>query len=117
MSENKKFFGVNSENWGHKWGYRDSNFIVNDDKSVTFTGNRYPVCGKKLTKFIPFVEEALGVEFDIKPKVQELEKKYIEQYNTNNDFIDELKSLFEEDRFTFTDNERLLHSHGQHSTR
>jgi alkyldihydroxyacetonephosphate synthase len=116
MSENKKFFGVNSENWGHKWGYRDSNFIVNDDKSVAFTGNRYPVCGKKLTKFIPFVEEALGVEFDIKPKVQELEKKYIEQYNTNNDFIDELKSLFEEDRFTFTDNERLLHSHGQHST-
>ena len=57
MSDKKKFFGVNDENWGHKWGYKDSAFVIEDNKAVTFSGNRYPVCGKKLTNFIPFVDK------------------------------------------------------------
>ena len=116
MNKKEKFFGVNKTNWGHKWGFRDSGFIVNEDRSVTFAGNRYPICGKKLSKFIPFVEEVLGVEFKIKPKVEELDKKHVDKAFVNHDFISELRSRFNEDRFTEEDNERLLHSHGQHST-
>ena len=116
MNKKEKFFGVNNTNWGHKWGFRDSGFIVNEDRSVTFAGNRYPVCGKKLSKFIPFVEEVLGVEFKIKPKVKELDKKHVEKAFVNHDFISEVRSRFNKDRFTEEDNERLLHSHGQHST-
>ena len=116
MNKKEKFFGVNNTNWGHKWGFRDSGFIVNEDRSVTFAGNRYPICGKKLSKFIPFVEEVLGVEFKIKPKVEELDKKHVDKAFVNHDFISELRSVFNEDRFTEEDNERLLHSHGQHST-
>ena len=116
MNKKEKFFGVNNTNWGHKWGFKDSGFIVNEDRSVTFAGNRYPVCGKKLSKFIPFVEEVLGVEFKIKPKVEELDKKHVEKAFVNHDFISELRSRFNKDRFTEEDNERLLHSHGQHST-
>ena len=116
MNKKEKFFGVNNTNWGHKWGFRDSGFIVNEDRSVTFAGNRYPICGKKLSKFIPFVEEVLGVEFKIKPKVEELDKKHVDRAFVNHDFISELRSRFNEDRFTEEDNERLLHSHGQHST-
>ena len=116
MSKKEKFYGVNNTNWGHKWGFRDSGFIVNEDRSVTFAGNRYPICGKKLSKFIPFVEEVLGVEFKIKPKVEELDKKHVDKAFVNHDFISELRSRFNEDRFTEEDNERLLHSHGQHST-
>ena len=116
MNKKEKFFGVNNTNWGHKWGFRDSGFIVNEDRSVTFAGNRYPICGKKLSKFIPFVEEMLGVEFKIKPKVKELDKKHVEKAFVNHDFISEVRSRFNKDRFTEEDNERLLHSHGQHST-
>lgn len=116
MNKKEKFFGVNNTNWGHKWGFKDSGFIVNEDRSVTFAGNRYPICGKKLSKFIPFVEEVLGVEFKIKPKVEELDKKHVDRAFVNHDFISELRSVFNEDRFTEEDNERLLHSHGQHST-
>ncbi|RPH05093.1 MAG: FAD-binding oxidoreductase [bacterium TMED46] len=116
MNKKEKFFGVNNTNWGHKWGFRDSGFIVNEDRSVTFAGNRYPICGKKLSKFIPFVEEVLGVEFKIKPKVEELDKKHVDEAFVNHDFISELRSRFNNDRFTEEDNERLLHSHGQHST-
>ena len=116
MNKKEKFFGVNNTNWGHKWGFRDSGFIVNEDRSVTFAGNRYPICGKKLSKFIPFVEEVLGIEFKIKPKVEELDKKHVDKAFVNHDFISELRSKFDEDRFTEEENERLLHSHGQHST-
>ena len=116
MNKKEKFFGVNNTNWGHKWGFKDSGFIVNEDRSVTFAGNRYPICGKKRSKFIPFVEEVLGVEFKIKPKVEELDKKHVDKAFVNHDFISELRSRFNEDRFTDEDNERLLHSHGQHST-
>ena len=33
MSNNKKnkFYGVNDDLWGHKWGFKDSSFIINDD--------------------------------------------------------------------------------------
>ena len=116
MNKKEKFFGVNNTNWGHKWGFRDSGFIINEDRSVTFAGNRYPICGKKLSKFIPFVEEVLGIEFKIKPKVEELDKKHVDKAFVNHDFISELRSKFDEDRFTEEENERLLHSHGQHST-
>ncbi|MBI89531.1 MAG: oxidase [Candidatus Marinimicrobia bacterium] len=116
MNNKKKFFGVNEANWGHKWGFKDSGFIINKDKSVTFTGNRYPICGKKLPNFIPFIEEILGIQFTVEPKIKELKEKHIKPNNLNMGFIVEMESVFDKDRFTQEDNERLLHSHGQHST-
>ena len=116
MSNKKKFYGVNDSNWGHKWGYKDSGFIINEDMSVTFTGNRYPICGKRLPNFIPFVEEILGVRFDTKPKIQEVEKTHVTESRVNKPFLEELRKSFEENRFTLEHNERVLHSHGQHST-
>ena len=116
MSNKKKFYGVNDSNWGHKWGYKDSGFIINEDMSVTFTGNRYPICGKRLPNFIPFVEEILGVRFDTRPKIQEVEKTHVTESRVNKPFLEELRKSFEEKRFTLEHNERVLHSHGQHST-
>ncbi len=116
MNDKKKFFGINDTNWGHKWGFKDSGFVINKDRSVTFAGNRYPICGKKLTRFVPFVEEMLGVGFKIEPKVEEQTNKYVDPPKINDAFFDELKSLFDEDRYSVEDNERVLHSHGQHST-
>ena len=116
MDSNKKFYGVNNETWGHKWGYSDSGFVVNKDRSVTFTGERYPVCGKRLPNFIPFVEEVLGIEFKAEPKIREVSQKHVSICETNKAFVDDLKKTFAPDRFTGDDSERILHSHGQHST-
>ena len=116
MSNKEKFYGINDLNWGHKWGYKDSGFEINDDKSVTFTGKRYPICGKKLYNFVPFVEEILGVEFAIEPKIKEVEEKHVSEPNINEPFMADLKKSFSADRFSGEHNERLLHSHGQHST-
>ena len=116
MDSNKKFYGINNNTWGHKWGYSDSGFVVNKDRSVTFTGKRYPICGKRLPNFIPFVEEVLGIEFKAKPKIEEVNDKHITTGKVNKSFMAEIQKIFNSDRFTNNNNERILHSHGQHST-
>ena len=116
MNKKEKFFGVNKANWGHKGGFSASGFIVNNDKSVSFTGERYPICGKRLPNFIPFIEKELGIEFQSSPKIKEIKKKHVNPHNLNQAFMDDLKSKFDTDRYTLEDNERILHSHGQHST-
>ena len=68
MSENKKekLFGVNDLLWGHKWGFKDSSFKINDDRSVTFTGNRYEgISGEKLPYLIPFVSKVLDTDINM----------------------------------------------------
>ena len=50
MDNNKKFYGINNETWGHKWEYSDSGFIVNKDRSVTFTGKKVPYLWEEASK-------------------------------------------------------------------
>ena len=52
MSNNqkKKFYGINDELWGHKWGYKDSSFVINDDNSVVCVLNNNPFINSKLIK-------------------------------------------------------------------
>jgi len=116
MGNKKKFFGFNEDYWGHKWGFKDSSFIVDSDKNVIFTGDRYDICGKKLPKLIPFIEEITEMDFQVIPELKEVEKKPIEPPKINKDFLNELKILFNKDQYTTNDNERLLHSHGQTSS-
>ncbi len=113
MNKTKKFFAVNDTNWGHRWGYKDSAFVSKQKKAVTLSGNRYEICSKNLPNLIPFAEEMLDIEILPKPRIKEVEKKYISEKKVNKDFMDELVSVFDEDRYCSTDEERLLHSHGQ----
>ena len=116
MSDNKeqKFFGVNDSLWGHKWGFKDSQFVINDDGSVTFTGNRYKgVSGENLPYLVPFVEKILDIEIKTKPYFNEVEKKHVADRSVNRHFMDELESNFNSDQYTFEDGDRILHSHGQ----
>ena len=73
MSNNKKnkFYGVNDDLWGHKWGFKDSSFIINDDNTVTFTGKRYEgISGERLPYLIPFVTKVLNT--DIKKEIMKV---------------------------------------------
>ena len=110
---NNKFYAINKENWGHKWGFKDSRFIINDDRTVTLTGNRYDMCGKKLPYMIPFVEKYLGIKIDKNDIKKEKQVKVVKEKFINSKFLKELTNLFDSDRFSTMDNERLIHSHGQ----
>ena len=118
MSNNKKnkFYGVNDDLWGHKWGFKDSSFIINDDNTVTFTGKRYEgISGEKLPYLIPFVTKVLNTDIKKEPYFKEIEKKYVTEKKINQDFVNDIKSFFDDDQISFSDEERVLHSHGQNS--
>ena len=113
MNKSKKFFAVNNTNWGHRWGYKDSAFISKGEKVVSLSGNRYDICAKNLPGLIPFAEEVLGIEVLPEPQINEIKQKHVSDKKVNQAFMNELVSLFDEDRYSSNDKERLLHSHGQ----
>ena len=118
MSNDKKnkFYGVNDDLWGHKWGFKDSSFIINDDNTVTFTGKRYEgISGERLPYLIPFVTKVLNTDIKKEPYFKEVEKKYVTERKINQDFVNDIESSFNEDQISFSDEERVLHSHGQNS--
>ena len=113
MDKSKKFFAVNNVNWGHRWGYKDTSFVSTGEKSVSLSGNRYENCSKTLPNLIPFAEDVLGIKVSPDPQIKEIENKPVSKQKINKPFLDELVSIFDEDRFSSSDEERLLHSHGQ----
>ena len=113
MNEKEKFYAKNNMNWGHRWGYKDSEFVLNQDRSVSMTGKRYEICGIKMPDFIPYVEEMLGVSIDPNDKLEENDDKIVKDPKINEPFYNSIQSNFSKDRYTFDNGERLLHSQGQ----
>ncbi len=112
MSDNK-FFANRHSTWGHKWGYKDSRFVLNKDRTVSMEGDRYELSGTRMPDFIPYIEEVIGIEINPGNTLAEVENKPVSSLNINQVFVDNIKSEFEDDRYSFEDEDRLIHSHGQ----
>lgn len=102
--------------WRHKWGFRDTAFVIQPDRTIMMTGNRYPLSGCKLSALLPHIEASFGVQLDISRQQPEVTEIAIAPPNKNSGFCNELTHLFPADRYSFKDEERLVHSHGQTST-
>ena len=103
MDKSKKFYAVNNVNWGHRWGYKDTSFVSKGEKSVSLSGNRYEICSKTLPNLIPFAEDVLGIEVLPNAQIKEVENKPVAKQKINKPFLEELTSLFDEDRFSASD--------------
>ena len=112
MPDNK-FFANHHNTWGHKWGYKDSSFVLNDDQTVSMVGDRYELSGTRMPDFIPYIEEVLSITLDPNDKLAEVEHKPVTPPNLNQSFMDAVKGTFSEDHFSLEDEDRLIHSHGQ----
>ncbi len=99
--------------YDHKWGFNDTRFRANPDRTVTVTGNRYAISGTTMPGFIPFVEEMLDIKFDMNDIKPELEIKPVPDPIVNNGFCQAIEQSFAADRYTLDKRERLIHSHGQ----
>ncbi len=99
--------------WEHRWGYRDTEFSIQSDRRVWVSGTRYPVSGKHLPYFVPFVEKVLNISLDTSKMMNELETKPIPKAKKNAAFCNACSEIFSEDSYSFDDTERLIHSHGQ----
>ena len=112
-SLNKAASSLDETTWGHRWGYKDTRFVVNPDRSVKVTGNRYAVSGYDMPEFIPFVEEMLGVTIDLSDIKPERADKPVPEPNRNAAFDAALAATFPAGQYTTDPRERLVHSHGQ----
>lgn len=110
---NAKFFADKHDTWGHKWGYKDSRFVLNDDRTVSMTGSRYELGGPPMPDFIPYVEEVLDIKINPDDMLAEVKEKPVNEPNVNEAFLNKLKAEFPEDRFSINGEDRLIHSHGQ----
>ena len=99
--------------WGHKWGFKDTRFVFNDDGSVTLTGNRYTLSGFKMYDLLPYVESVLDVKLDLSNPKQELQQKPVGPPSKNAAFCQAVEEHFKADQYSFEDEARLRHSHGQ----
>ncbi len=112
MPDNK-FFANRHNTWGHKWGYKDSSFVLNEDRTVSMVGDRYELSGTRMPDFIPYIEEVLGITVDPSDKLAEVDQKPVTPPNLNDAFMDAIKGAFSEDHYSLDDEDRLIHSHGQ----
>ena len=59
--------------------------------------------------------KVLNTDIKKEPYFKEIEKKYVTERKINQDFVNDIKSFFNNDQISFSDEERVLHSHGQNS--
>ena len=101
------------EQFAHKWGYADTRFEFDDDRTVHVTGTRYPLCGYQMPYFLPFVEEVLDLPIRPEDMGQEVEHRDLPAPIANAGFLDAVREVLSEDCASQEDHLRLTHSHGQ----
>ena len=101
---------VEDQLWGHRWGYRDTSFQLQDNRTALVSGERYSVCGYTMPYLIPFVEEVLRVTFDgtKRPEVA-LEVPVAKR---NEPFVRAVEAAFP-GQLLLDDQSRMSFSHGQ----
>lgn len=99
----------------HQWGFADTHFIINDDLTVTLTGDRYDLSGYQMPYLLAHVQQELGIEIELGNYRQEIAPKFIDSPSLDRDFCQAVSQLFPAHQYTVDDVERLLHSHGQNA--
>ncbi|MEM7116098.1 MAG: FAD-binding oxidoreductase [Chloroflexota bacterium] len=105
--------GLDNETYDHKWGFKDTRFVVQPDGMVKVTGNRYALSGTVMPGLLPFAEDTLDIKIDFSDMKPEVAEKHILPPNRNDAFCAAVAAASPESRYTFDDRERLVHSHGQ----
>lgn len=99
--------------YDHKWGFTDTYFKVNPDKTVTVTGSRYALSGTVMHEFLPFVEEMLDITIDHNNLMPEVRNKPVHPARLNDAFYQAVQTQLSPDKVSIEDRQRLIHSHGQ----
>ena len=99
--------------YDHKWGFTDTYFKVNPDKTVTVTGSRYALSGTVMHEFLPFVEEMLDIKIDFDGLKPEVQNKPVHPPKLNEGFYQAIQARLSAEKVTTDDRQRLIHSHGQ----
>lgn len=91
------------------WGYKDSQFRINEKNVIEFTGDRYPIGNHKLPYFTDWVKEVFNVNFENKISSQNVPKNFPEAI-ISQELLDAIGKL--EIDYSLEGIDRLVRAHG-----
>ena len=91
------------------WGYKDSEFRVNENTVLEFTGTRYPIGSKELPYFSKWVQDILDVDLGKKIESQSIPKNFPEPV-ISLEFLEAIQQLKIE--YSTKGVDRLIRAHG-----
>ncbi len=99
------------------WGFADSKFEVSGE-SIVFNTERYPVGGKRLDNFAPFIEHAVGIPFDPQDRHQVVEPVISASVDSSDLYKELSAAFFSQDenanKVSIDPSIRLRRAHGHH---
>ena len=94
------------------WGFADTRFVFHPDRSVSLSGSRYPLCGQRLAKLVPWVEGVMGIALahdDVRPQVP---PGPLPAAADCGPFLAELSALLSPSQLSLDEAVRRRHAHG-----
>jgi hypothetical protein len=93
------------------WGFKDTEFSLNDDGAVSLNGKRYLFSGKTLPSLRPWLEEKAGLDVnDASPAQNTVD---VDASIRNEAFLAAVQGKYK--YISYSDEQRLFHSHGHTS--
>ncbi|CAK9804017.1 Alkyldihydroxyacetonephosphate synthase [Anthophora plagiata] len=91
------------------WGYKDSEFRMNEKHIIEFTGNRYPIGNKQLPYFTQWVRDTFGIDSTKKNLSQSMPTNLPEPI-ISTELFEAIQELNIE--YSVKDIDRLIRAHG-----
>jgi alkyldihydroxyacetonephosphate synthase len=99
--------------YAHWWGFEDTKFEFCGPRTIRVTGSRYPLAGPELPRFIPFVEDVLGMDLGPENLREAAKPPVLPPSVVNAAFLGRLRKVWPSHQWMEDDEARLVHSHGQ----
>ncbi len=94
------------------WGFRDTRFEINRKGHVILLGKRYELSGKELPRFLPWIQETLGITINPSDVNRPLYPFSIPESRVTPKFIKDLNKFFSRSQISTNGEIRLRHGHG-----
>ncbi|XP_076380263.1 alkyldihydroxyacetonephosphate synthase [Megalopta genalis] len=91
------------------WGYKDSEFRVNNKNILEFTGHRYPIGNQELPYFTEWVKDVLNVDITVKNISQPIPTNLPDSF-LSSELLDAIQALNIE--YSTKGIDRLIRAHG-----
>jgi alkyldihydroxyacetonephosphate synthase len=100
-----------TESW-ENWGFRDTQFAINESGAVELQGTRYELSGKELPRLLPWTREVLGVDIDPKDQHRNSYPTEIPAATENAAFGKAIREFLNDNQIDSSGENRLRHGHG-----
>ncbi len=94
------------------WGFRDTNFAINERDVVEIVGSRYELSGKELPRLLPWIRETLAVDIDAGDQHKTSYPTEIPVPVESKAFSAVLREFLSETQIDTDGENRLRHGHG-----